>query len=160
MKKSERMESFVQGLEASQASGHFNPFYLGYFECFNSRCYYEAHDVLEYLWLKDGRDAPDYAYYKGLIQLAGGFVHLRLQCLYPDHPKHGQRLRPARRLFLLAEANLIPFGPWHHGLDLEQVLTLCRQMGRRLEQSEFTENPWTPDSSPVLPNPVVRKGSD
>jgi hypothetical protein len=160
MKKSELMESFVQGLEASRVSEFFDACYLGYFECFNTQRYYEAHDVLEHLWLKDGRDTPDYAFYKGLIQLAGGFVHLRLQRLHPDHPKHGQRLHPARRLFLLAEANLISYGSWHHGLDLEQVLSLCGQMIRRLEQSEFTENPWTPDFSPVLPNPVVRKGSD
>ena len=160
MKKSERIESFVQGLEASRASEFFDACYLGYFECFNTQRYYEAHDVLEHLWLKDGRDAPDYAFYKGLIQLAGGFVHLRLQRLHPDHPKHGQRLHPARRLFLLAEANLIPYAHWHHGLDLELVLSLCRQMIRRLEQSKFTENPWTSDFSPVLPNPVVRQGSD
>ena len=160
MKKSERLEFFVQGLEASRASGSFEACYLGYFECFNSQRYYEAHDVLEHLWLKDGRHAPDYAYYKGLIQLAGGFVHLRLQHLYPNHPKHSRRLHPARRLFLLAEANLTPYSPWHQGLDLEQVLSLCRRMIGRLEQSEFTENPWTPNSSPVLPNPVGRKGSD
>ncbi len=160
MKKSERMKSFVQGLEASRASGSFDACYLGYFECFNSQRYYEAHDVLEHLWLKDGRDAPDYSYYKGLIQLAGGFVHLRLQHLHPDHPKYGRRLPPARRLFLLAEANLAPYGPWHLGLDLEQVLSVCRQMIGLLEQSEFAENPWTSDFSPVLPNPVVRKGSD
>ncbi len=153
MKKSDRMESFVQRLEAGRAAGSFDACYLGYFECFNTQRYYEAHDVLEHLWLKDGRQAPDYAYYKGLIQLAGGFVHLRLHHLHPDHPKHGRRLHPARRLFLLAKANLAPYGPSYLGLNLEQVLSLCRQMIGRLEQSEFAENPWTPETAPSLSLP-------
>jgi hypothetical protein len=160
MKKSERMEEFVRGLEVSCMGREFDPCYLGYFECFNSGRYYDAHDVLEYLWLKDGRDAPDYAFYKGLIQLAGGFVHLRLQYLNPAHVKHGRRLHPARRLFLLAEANLIPYGPLHNGLNLELVLILCRKMIGRLEQSDCSLNPWVPEAAPALPNPVARKGSD
>ena len=160
MKKSERMEFLVKKLEGSSSKSSFDACYLGYFECFNSQRYYEAHDVLEHLWLKIGREAPDYAFYKGLIQLAGGFVHLRLQNMHPDHPKHGRRLHPALRLFRLAEANLDSYGPVHHGLDLAQVLSLCRRVITSLEQSEFIENPWTPESAPALPNPGGRKGSD
>ena len=160
MKKSERLEEFVRGLDVSNVGGSFDACYLGYFECFNSGRYYEAHDVLEHLWLKDGRDAPNYAFYKGLIQLAGGFVHLRLQHLNPHHPKYGRRLHPARRLFLLAETNLTPYGPLHHGLELEPVLTLCRNMSGVLEQSDCSENPWASGFLPSLPNPVARKASD
>ena len=160
MKKSERMEGFVRGLEACRKVREFDPCYLEYFECFNSGRYYEAHDVLEHLWLKNGRMAPEYAFHKGLIQLAGGFVHLRLQYLNPAHLKHGRRLRPARRLFLLAEANLIPYGPLYHGLELKPVLSLCRNMIVLLEKSDCTDNPWAPDTTPLLPNPVARKGSD
>jgi hypothetical protein len=160
MKKSERMEGFVRGLEACRKVREFDPCYLGYFECFNSGRYYEAHDVLEHLWLKEGRDAPDYTFYKGLIQLAGGFVHLRLQYLNPAHMKHSRRLHPARRLFLLAEANLIPYVPLRHGLELQPVLTLCRNMIDRLEQSDCSENPWAPETAVSLPNPVARKSSD
>ena len=50
--------------------------YLGYFACFNRGWFYEAHDVLEELWLAN-RTGPNYAFYKGLIQLAGAFVHLQ-----------------------------------------------------------------------------------
>ena len=72
--------------------------YLGYFECFNQGLFFESHDVLEELWLAQGR-GPNYAFYKGLIQLAGAFVHLQKN-----------RLRPAAALFRLAQTNLTPYG--------------------------------------------------
>lgn len=46
--------------------------YSAYFHHFNRGDYYEAHDVLESLWLEQGRQAPSAAFYQGLIQLAGG----------------------------------------------------------------------------------------
>ncbi len=70
-----------------------DPHYLGYFDCFNRGLFYEAHDVLEQLWLQD-RHGPNGSFYKGLIQLAGAFVHLQKN-----------RLRPAAALFKLADAN-------------------------------------------------------
>jgi hypothetical protein len=160
MKKSERMEKFVRELETNPAEEAFDACYLGYFRCFNSGRYYEAHDVLEHLWLKEGRNAPDYAYYKGLIQLAGGFVHLKLHHTHPEHPKHGRRLHPACRLFLMAESNLAAYGHWHRGLDLDLTVSLARGMAFLLEGSRCNFNPWSPESAPVLPNPVVRKDSD
>ena len=87
------MEAFVETLGSVDvvAESEFDPCYLGYFACFNEQRYYEAHDVLEHLWLKEGRSAPDYAFHKGLIQLAGGFVHLKLQWAWPitTTKKHG-----------------------------------------------------------------------
>ena len=62
--------------------------YLGFFECFNRQICYEA--VLEPLWLEQ-RGRPEAALYKGLIQLAGAFVHLQKR-----------RLPPAAALFRLA----------------------------------------------------------
>jgi hypothetical protein len=153
VKKSERIEAFV-GTLGSGTTDALHPCYLGYFECFNSGHYYEAHDVLEHLWLQQGRAAPDYAYYKGLIQLAGGFVHLRLHYLNPDHPKHGRRLAPARRLFLLAAVNLTPYAPLHLGLELEHPVSLARNMAVRLE-TESGINPWSPETAPLLPLPEI-----
>lgn len=46
--------------------------YAAYFHHFNRGDYYEAHDVLESLWLERGRQAKGAAFYQGLIQLAGG----------------------------------------------------------------------------------------
>jgi predicted metal-dependent hydrolase len=89
-----------------------HPCYVGFFRCWNEQRYYEAHDVLEHLWLRTTTD--DARYFKGLIQAAGGFVHLQKQYLRPTHPKDGRRLYPAVRLFRLAENNLAPYAPRRH----------------------------------------------
>lgn len=159
MKKSERIEEFVAGLRAAASPSKLDACYLGYFECFNEGRYYEAHDVLEHLWLKGGRNAPDYRFYKGLIQLAGGFVHLRLQREHPTHPKHGMRTRPARRLFLLAIDNLKPYAPRHHGLDLALPLELAGRFADALGQEGSKLNPWDPKTPPILPLPEEDKPS-
>ena len=108
MSKGERISQFVQGLEADEADpdrGEIadHPYYRAFFRCWNEQRYYEAHDVLEQVWLKTESDDADY--FKGLIQAAGAFVHLQKQFEHPTHPKHGRRLAPAVRLFRLAEKN-------------------------------------------------------
>lgn len=146
-KKAERMEAYVASL--GMAGREFDPCYLGYFACFNSGEYYEAHDVLEHLWLQ-GREDGNYAFYKGLIQLAGAFVHLKKQRARPHHPKDGRRLHPAVRLFRLAQKNLEAYRPLHHALDLEEVNRLIEQHIEAIESSAFTRNPWTPETAPFL----------
>jgi hypothetical protein len=150
MKKSERIAEFVQGLDAKSQRGE-DPRLAGYFECFNSGRYYEAHDVLEDLWLCQGKKHPDYAFHKGLIQLAGGFVHLRLQHLHPDHPKHGRRLAPARRLLQLAVGNLRPYAPHHLKVDVDAAIHLAEKTAEVIGKTGTLQNPWSPDLSPQLP---------
>lgn len=151
MKKFDRMESFVSSLHTGE-SGGLHPCYAGYFVCFNRGEYYEAHDVLEHLWLQC-EDAND-LFYKGLIQLAGGFVHLRKHYLRPGHPKDGRRLAPAARLFDLATANLSPFAPHHLHLEVNAVLALAEETASHLRRSDFTVNPWSPDRPPqIAPTP-------
>lgn len=156
MQKSERISAFVQTLESSRG-GRYHPCYAGFFECFNKGEYYEAHDVLEHLWL-ECRDA-DRSFYQGLIQIAGAFVHLKKQRGRPCHPTDGRRLRPGFRLFLLAEKNLTPFAPIHLGLDVEAVLAMCSEWRGLIEREDFQINPWSPDSGPVLlPEGLFRSG--
>ena len=150
MKKTDRIADFVAGLGASRDGA--DPHLAGYFECFNSGRYYEAHDVLEDIWLRQGRGHPDHAFHKGLIQLAGGFVHLRLQRLHPDHPKHGCRLDPARRLFLMAVGNLASYPPVHLGVDVAAARALALDHAARI--SRHTINPWDPGDPPFLAPPV------
>lgn len=147
MKKSDRVQSFVDSLTPSTDST-WHPCYAGYFTCFNRGEYYEAHDVLEQLWLATTND--DWSYYKGLIQLAGAFVHLRHQHRHPTHRVHGRRLPPASRLFDLAAKNLTPVAPRHLGFDVTTALGLCHDKATAIRQSDYTLNPWDPANLPQL----------
>lgn len=143
------MDVFVAGLGAD-ADSPLDPCYQGYFRCFNAGEYYEAHDVLEHLWLKDGPGGANYAFYKGLIQFAGAFVHLRKQCEHPAHAKHGRRLRPAVRLFELASANLAGYEPRHLALDVTAARATCARYAAAVADGDFTRNPWSPETAPRL----------
>ena len=112
--------------------------YLAYFECFNRQLYYEAHDVLESLWLVQ-KHAPNGAFYKGLIQLAGAFVHLQ---------KH--RVKPASSLFKLARANLCRYPPLHERLHVIALLELIDQWLPRLESEHFSSEMLAPEMIPQL----------
>jgi hypothetical protein len=153
MSKGERISRLVTELvgsegEASGATIAQHPFYLAFFQCWNDQRYYEAHDVLEQLWLKTRSE--DANFLKGLIQAAGAFVHLQKNFLHPSHPKHGRRLRPAVRLFLLAEKHLAPYAPLRHALDVTAFLVLLRDRREKIIGSEFQTNPWSPEHAPIL----------
>ena len=147
MKKSSRISAYVESLDAA-TDPDFDPHYTGFFTCFNRGDYYEAHDVLEHLWLRTA--GPDHAFFKGLIQIAGAFVHLRKQHLRPEHPKDGQRLRPAARLFALGVKNIASFAPKHHRLDIGALLALCQTHIAELTAADFTRNPWSPAHLPQI----------
>jgi predicted metal-dependent hydrolase len=132
--KQERIERLIREAPAGGA----DPYYRAYFEQFNRGCYYEAHEVLEHLWLKD-RPGPNGSFYKGLIQLAGAFVHLQRE-----------RLRPAAALFRLAEANLRNYPGLHEQLPLAAPLALSSQCLATLEQSNYTTNPLHGQAPPQL----------
>jgi hypothetical protein len=153
MNKRERISQWLaQATGENVNRGHTelekHPNYRAFFRCWNERQYYQAHDVLEQLWLKT--KSPDADYFKGLIQAAGAFVHLQKHFEHPLHAKHGRRLPPAVRLFRLAEKNLANFAPRHHGLD---VAALCQLLSRYADQivaSEYAINPWSPGIAPKL----------
>jgi hypothetical protein len=155
MKKGQKIEAFVESLNTG--SSH-DPCYEGYFICFNEQNYYQAHDVLEHLWLKDR--GPAHLFFKGLIQLAGAFVHLQKQYRRPDHPTDGRRLRPAWRLFKLAQTNLEPYQPTFLDLDVHSVLELCSRNMRAIEGTDFTRNPWNPTLAPLLSLQFAERPAD
>ena len=84
---------------------------------FNRRRYYEAHEAWERLW-KVG-PPEDRAFYRGLIQLAVATLH------WERGNDDGAEL-------LAAEGRrcLIPYVPWHQGLD---VLSFLRKMDEYFE---------------------------
>src|SRR3984893_7005445 len=130
MNKGERISQFVrefvgEDVDPTKIDIPNHPFYRAYFQCWNEQRYYEAHDVLEQLWLHSNTDDDDF--FKGLIQAAGAFVHLQKNFEHPSHAKHSRRLQPAVRLFRLAEKNLSIFAPPHHRFEVAALLDLLRR---------------------------------
>src|ERR1700722_19101670 len=132
--KKEKMAGMV---EQWQGQGG-DPHYVGYFDCFNRGLFYEAHDVLEQLWLKD-RHGPNGSFYKGLIQLAGAFVHLQKD-----------RLRPSAALFKLAGANFGQYAGTHEHLAIPAVMAMIEHCLALLERGGFQSNPLRSEAAPVL----------
>lgn len=115
-----------------------DPRYAGYFALFNRQKFFEAHDVLEDLWLPD-RHGANGNFFKGLIQLAGAFVHLQKN-----------RLRPAAALFQLAQASLEKYPASHEHLNLAGVRQLIGHWLSQLAQNDFQVNPLSADQAPQL----------
>ena len=112
--------------------------YLGYFECFNRQLFFEAHEVLEELWLAD-RHGANGNFYKGLIQLAGAFVHIQKE-----------RPGPATALFKLAQANLQQYPAEHEQLDVGGVLALAAEWTRLIHQANPPFRGLTAENAPRL----------
>ena len=132
--KSARIVAMTESFQGQELDAR----YLGYFDCFNRQLFYEAHDVLEDLWLAD-RHGPDGDFYKGLIQLAGAFVHLQKN-----------RLRPSAALLKLARANFEKYPARHERLNLDAVGLLAAGWLVQLEKGLFQINPLTPKNVPQL----------
>ena len=117
--KSPKIEKLIADCQGTQFPAH----YVGYFKCFDAGLYYEAHDVLEELWL--GSQGGDYFYYKGLIQVAGAFVHLQKN-----------RLKPAAALFRSSRRYLLPFRPSYLNFEVNQLLEMCAPYQKLSEETE------------------------
>jgi hypothetical protein len=128
----------IARLMGPDCAGGVDPYYLGYFDQFNRGLFFDAHEVLEHLWLKS-RNGPNGSFYKGLIQLAGAFVHLRR-----DRP------RPAAALFKLADANLRKYPDRHEHLAVPAVLALIRHWQGRLDQPSPAANALQCEPPPAL----------
>ncbi len=144
MNKRERISEFLAALDGD-APDH----YAAFFRLWNEQRYYEAHDVLEQLWLAE--EEGDLAkFYQALIQGAGAFVHLQKNFQHPTHVKHGRRLRPASRLFALALKNLSHAPDQFRGLDVADLRRLLEQYQERLIRDNFERNPWSPATAPQI----------
>jgi predicted metal-dependent hydrolase len=78
-------------------------------DLFNREYFFECHDVLEELWMRERGDHRDF--YKGLIQIAGGFHHHQ-----NDNP------RGAVALLRKGSGYLRKYGSRFLGVDLEDLL--------------------------------------
>ena len=149
MNKRERISDFVRSLESGSTEGASQNYYNAFFQLWNAQKYYEAHDVLEQLWLVE-KNAELARFYQALIQAAGAFVHLQKNFEQPSHPKHGRRLRPATRLFELALRNLEDFPNEFQALDLAQFRKILLRYRDAIIAVDFKKNPWSPKTAPRL----------
>jgi predicted metal-dependent hydrolase len=133
-RKHKRIAALVEQHQGHGPDRH----YTGFFDCFNRQLFFEAHEVLEHIWLKD-KLGPNGAFYKGLIQLAGAFVHLQKN-----------RLRPAAALFRLAHANLEKYPREHEKLNLDSTRGLIQSWLADLERTHFESNPLAAENAPKL----------
>jgi len=114
--KHAKVAALIEPFQGRDRDAH----YLSYFDCFNRQLFFEAHEVLEELWLKERAGSED-LFYKGLIQLAGAFVHVQKQ-----------RIGPATALLRLARGNLQRYPSTHQGLEAAGVLALIEDWLARL----------------------------
>jgi len=138
-KKSAKIAALIE----SCRGGRYDAHYVGYFACFNQGLYYEAHDVLEELWLQDRHGATG-NFYKGLIQFAGAFVHMQ------KHTAERPRLRPAAALLKLARTNLSGYPATFYDLNVTALLAVIEQWLSELEAPNYGTNPLTSSTAPVL----------
>jgi predicted metal-dependent hydrolase len=124
-RKSERIREWVRQFEGQE----LDAYYLGFLDFFNRQQFYEAHEILEVLWLP-ARKSPDDAFYRGLIQLAGAFVHLQKD-----------RILPAVALFRLAQANLARYSDGHRRLDVAGAIDNIANWLAEFDGGQFLGNP-------------------
>ena len=108
--KHAKITAIVDEFQGQDLDAH----YLGYFACFNRQLFFEAHEVLEQIWLPQ-RHGPNGAFYKGLIQLAGAFVHLQKNRSGPAAALAGQFAEPPK-----GEITLV-LGPGDEGEPADAV---------------------------------------
>jgi predicted metal-dependent hydrolase len=149
MNKRERISDFVRSLDSGASEGSADNYYAAYFQLWNVQKYYEAHDVLEQLWLVE-KNPELTRFYQALIQAAGAFVHLQKNFQHPSHSKHRRRLPPATRLFELALRNLEGLPNEFRALDLVRFRALLRRYRDEIVAADFRRNPWSPDTAPKL----------
>ncbi|QKG83533.1 DUF309 domain-containing protein [Kroppenstedtia pulmonis] len=100
----------------------YHPLYVQFIYYFNrERDYFECHEVLEELWLEEGRDLL----YQGLLQVAVALYHYR----------NGNR-NGARKLFYASLQKLAPYPGDSLGIDLNQVREDSKVYLERLQREE------------------------
>jgi predicted metal-dependent hydrolase len=96
---------------------------------FNRGAYYEAHDLLEEVWMEERGEGRRFT--QGLIQMA-------VACY---HAIERGNLRGARRLWTEGSEKLRPFRPSHRGIDVDALLAQAEDCLLELGRIERGETP-------------------
>ena len=112
--------------------------YLDYFQLFNERDFFEAHEVLEDLWIME--TSPARNYYKGLIMVAVAILHWQRG-----------NTAGAYRLYRDGMIYLEPYPATYEGFDLGPFRDRLRDLFRPLAADPKGRPPAPPESDlPVL----------
>lgn len=119
----------------------YDPLYVQFIHYFNiERDYFECHEVMEELWLEEGRDPV----YQGLLQVAVGLYH----------DANGNR-NGAIKLFAQALDKLEGVQDERLGIDLEKLVNDSRTYYRKLNRA--LDEPFEPyDLDIVILDPELR----
>lgn len=105
----------------------YDPLYIQHLHYFNrDRDYFECHEVLEELWLREGRSLL----YQGLLQVAVGLYHHR-----------NGNLNGAFKLFTGALQKLAPYPPDSLGIDLAKLRRESADYLAGVEEALRTQEP-------------------
>jgi predicted metal-dependent hydrolase len=116
----------------------YDPRYLEGIRWFNERCFFEAHEAWEELWL-DCEDA-DRRFHQGLIQVA--------VCLH--HFCNGNTVG-ARKLYHSSRAYLEQYGRKYRGLDIEGLLVdLEKCCSEILQGRDYPQARIAPELTPTI----------
>ena len=116
-----------------------DPRYLQYFRLFREEKYFEAHEILESLWLETKGEQR--VFYQGLIQLAAALVHFQKG-----------NLDGARELVQNASKHFLPYLPKYGGVEISLIL---KEFEKFL--AEWSKNPSQPlRAKKFIPQPDLK----
>lgn len=102
--------------------------YVRFLIYFNmDRDYFECHEVMEELWLEEGRDP----FYQGMLQVAVGLFHFRRK-----------NIEGAKKLFASALSRLEPYPDRFMGIDLGRLRQEVKVYLERLRNYETNPFPY------------------
>ncbi|SMO73027.1 DUF309 domain-containing protein [Melghirimyces algeriensis] len=100
----------------------YSPLFIQFLRYFNvDRDYYECHEVLEELWMEEGREPL----IQGILQVAVGLYHY-----------HQENMNGARKLFRAALDKLRSYPGDSMGIDLTALMSDVEIRLQRLERME------------------------
>ena len=106
----------------------YDRLYIRFLIHFNwNRDYYECHEVMEELWLEEGRNPL----YQGLLQIAVGLYHFE-----------NGNVTGSRKLFMAGIEKLIQYPDQMLGINLGQLIHEARQYVSQLECWEQAPFPF------------------
>lgn len=118
-----RVESVRREADPMRNPKEYPELYVRFLVYFNvDRDYYECHEVMEELWLEEGRDP----FYQGLLQVAVGLFHFRRE-----------NISGARKLFTSALSKLKPYPDRFRGIDLGRLRQEVEEYLERLKNYEL-----------------------